>query len=148
MQPTVKLVGMREIEEALGSLKTATARSIGRRVLQEGGEPVARRARSIVRVDKAELRESIDVSPTLTRRQRAQHVKQADVEMFIGAGGLVQAITEEFGTWFESGHPFLRPAWQAEEMNTLDRIGAGLWIEVRKATDRAARKAARISAGR
>lgn len=147
MTVTVQLQGMRELEQALADLRQPTAKATGRRVLKEAGEPVARLARSLVRVDQGELRESVDVSPTLTRSQRAQHSKAGQVEMFIGPSGVVQGITEEFGTWFESGHPFLRPAWAAESMNTLDRIGAGLDIEIRKATRRAERQAARIAAG-
>lgn len=147
MQTRVQLVGMRELEEALANLRQPTAKSLGRRVLKEAAEPVARRARAMAPRDQGELIESIDVSPSLTRRQRATHAKFADVEMFIGPSGVVQGITQEFGTWFHPPQPFMRPAWEAEGMNTLDRIGAGLGIEIRKATARAERKAARIAAG-
>ena len=105
-----------------------------RKVLKQAGEPVARKARGLVSVDQGDLRESIDVSPLLTRSQRRAHRKgyYADLEMHIGPSGLVQGITEEFGTYAIAASPFMRSAWFGMEMKTLDMIGALAWAEVEK----------------
>jgi HK97 gp10 family phage protein len=134
MQTTVKLTGMKEIERALGEVKSATAKSKMRKVLKQSGEPVAKRARGLVAVDDGDLRESIDVSPVLTRSQRRQNPKGyfADLEMHIGPSGLVQGITQEFGTIDQAANPFMRPAWDGMEMKTLDTIGALAWAEIQK----------------
>lgn len=94
--------------------------------------------RGLVSVDQGELQESIDVSPLLTRSQRRSHKKGyfADLEMHIGPSGLVQGITEEFGTYSIAASPFGRPAWSGMEMKTLDLIGAGAWAEVEKTVRR------------
>lgn len=134
MKTTIKLDGLKGVEDALMRVKGSTAKSKVRKVLREAGEPVARTARMLVRVDQGELRESIDVSPVLSRSARREHKKGsfADVEMHIGPSGLAQAYTEEFGTVHQLAHPFLRPAWDYHEQSTLDLIGAGLWVEVQK----------------
>lgn len=134
MQTTVKLVGMDEIERKLAQVKGATAKNKVRKVLREAGEPIARKARALAPRDEGDLQESIDVSPILNRSQRGQHPKGyfADLEMHIGPSGLVQGITQEFGTYKAAAHPFMRPAWEGMEMKTLDTIGAMLWSEVHK----------------
>lgn len=131
---TIKLEGLKGVEDALMKVKGATAKNKVRKVLRQAGEPVARAARGMVSVDEGDLRESIDVSPVLTRSQRRQHKKGyfADVEVHIGPSGLVQGITEEFGTYKQAADPFMRPAWEAHADNVLDDIGAGLWVEVQK----------------
>lgn len=135
MQVKVKLSGMREVEKALAQVKQSTAKNKVRKILREAGEPVARAARALAPRDELDLVESIDVSPILNRSQRKQHRKGyfADVEMHIGPSGLVQGVMQEFGTFKEPAQPFMRPAWDANEMKTLDYIGAKLWQEVEKA---------------
>lgn len=134
MQTTVKLVGMDEIERKLAQVKGATAKNKMRKVLREAGEPVARRARALAPSDEGDLQESIDVSPLLNRSQRREHPKGyfADLEIHIGPSGLVQGITQEFGTIHHAANPFMRPAWDGMEMKTLDKIGALAWSEVHK----------------
>ncbi|QUT07916.1 HK97 gp10 family phage protein [Sphingobium phenoxybenzoativorans] len=135
-----KLTGLRELERSLGELPKATRRQVALRTLKEGGEPIAKAARALVRVDKGDLKESIDVSTKLARSQQADKGAVAPVEMHVGPGQHPQGITEEFGTWFEPGHPFLRPAWEAERLHTLDIIGTLLGIEIEKAAARRAAK--------
>ena len=132
MQVKIKLQGMREIEKKLGQLKSATAKNKARKILKEAGEPVARMARALAPIDLGELRESIDVSPHLNRSQRKKNRKGsfADVEMHIGPSGVPQAILQEFGTYKEPAQPFMMPAWKANDMKTLDLIGAKLWASV------------------
>ncbi|MEM9085306.1 MAG: HK97-gp10 family putative phage morphogenesis protein [Pseudomonadota bacterium] len=134
IRPTIKLEGLKGVEDALFRVKGSTAKNKVRKVLREAGEPVARRMRRLAPEDEGDLSESIDVSPTLTRPQRRIFRKGylADVEMHIGPSGLVQGITSEFGTINQMADPFARPAWYGMEIETLDLIGAGLWVEVSK----------------
>lgn len=146
MRQKFKLSGLRELEQTLGTLPKATGKAVLRRVLREAGEPIARSMRAKAPRDMGDLIESIDVSTKLSRRQRALHKKKSTVEMFVGPGPYPQAITQEFGTWFHRPQPFARPAWDAEKMAALDRAGTLLGIEIDKAVQRAARKAARLAA--
>jgi HK97 gp10 family phage protein len=135
MQSKIKLVGMKEVEQALGRLKTATARSKGRKILKEAGEPIARAARNLAPRDEYDLVESIDVSPVLNKSERRKHRKGsfADVEMHIGPSGLPQAILQEFGTFKEPAQPFIRPAWDANREQTLELVSNLLWLEIQDA---------------
>lgn len=134
MQTTIKLEGLKGLEEKLAEVKGSTAKSKMRKVLKEAGEPVAQLARARVGVDEGDLRDSIDVSPVLNRSQRRQSSKGsfADLEMHIGPSGLVQGITQEFGTVKQAANPFMRPAWEALKYKTMDTIGALAWAAVSK----------------
>ena len=142
-----KVEGLRGLQKSLGALPKATGKNKLRTVLRKRGQRIAEDYRSRVRVDQGDLRDGIGVSTKLTRRQRGLHRKQggnATVEMFIGAPGLPQAITEEFGTADQAPHPALRPAWDAGQDELLDGFAADLWTEIRKAAARLARKAAKL----
>lgn len=140
-----KLEGLKELEQALGQLPRATQRNVLRRVLEDAGEPIAQAARARAPRDVGNLIESIDVSPRLTRRQKARHQKVAGVEMHVGAGANPQAITQEFGTFSNAPQPFMRPAYDAEKVGSMNIIYHSLWGEIEKAAQRAARKAARLA---
>ena len=144
---TQRVEGLRELEKALAELPKATGKNTLRRVFRNRAKPIADNYRSRVRVDQGDLRDGIGVSTKLTKRQRALHRKQgskAAVEMFIGAPGLPQAITEEFGTIDQAPHPGLRPAWDAGKQRLLDAFAKDLWMEIEKSAQRLARKAAKL----
>lgn len=141
MTPIVKTTGFREAEKALLEMSRATSMNVARRTLKEAGEPVAEKARELAPVEDGALRESITVGTKLTRRQRK--LKRSGVEMHIGPGPLPQAITQEFGTWFHRAQAFMRPAWESLQDKVLETIKDLLWVHIKKATDRAARRAAR-----
>jgi HK97 gp10 family phage protein len=149
---TVSVDGLKELDIALGELPKATAKGVLRRVLRMAAQPVANDYASSVRVDQGELRDSAGVGTKLTRRQQSAHRKmfrndKASVEMFVGAGGLAQAITEEFGTIDQSPHPALRPAWDSNKDAVLNTIKTELGAEITKAAARLARKQARLLKG-
>lgn len=158
MNLDIKVKGLRELNQALANLKTKTApKRIGRKVLKEAAEPVARHARSLAPVDFGNLRESITVTSALKRRQKADReslkAHPDDIEMSIGpAYGANYTRSQigsfhEFGTWFHPATPFMRPAWEAEKERTLDRVGVLLDSEITKATAREAARAARLTRG-
>jgi len=138
MVETFKLTGMKELEQALAQIGDVPKnRRIGFKALRAGGEPIAKSARSMAPVDEGDLRESIDVLPTLAPSQRGDRGAVAPLEMHVGPGQQPQAITQEFGTWFSPAQPFMRPAWESQRMTALDLIGATLGIEVTKAAAKA-----------
>ena len=150
MAETVKVEGLRELEAALKELPRSTGKAALRRALKKAAKPIADAAAARAPVDEGHLRDSIGVGTKLTRRQRSLHRKmfrndRAAVEMFVGAGGLAQAITQEFGTFKEPPQPFMRPAWDAGKNALLDGIKDDLWGEIQKAAQRHARKMARLA---
>lgn len=141
----VRIEGLAELQISLRQLKDTTAKGVLRRVGRQVLEPVAVHARSLVREDTGTLKHSIGVSTKLTGPQRRKRVKpdRDDVEIYVGAGGLSQAITEEYGTPDQSPHPFMRPAWDGNKARVAGSIRETLAKEVQKSAERAARKKAK-----
>jgi Bacteriophage protein of unknown function (DUF646). len=141
----VKVEGLKELDRALGQLPKSTAKGVTRQVLRDAAEPMARTARRLAPRDEYHLYESIDVSTRLNSRQRSMHReinKPTFQEMFMGTNNPA-GVQQEFGNERHPAQPFMRPAWEAEKMPTLDRIGNSLWLRIRQATERLARRAAR-----
>lgn len=141
MKTTVKVIGLKELDDALSQFTPTKRRAIGRVALDNAGEITAKAARALVPVDSGGLRESIDVSGTLTRAQKSEHTKQAEQERFIGPDGRPQGHLREFGGDGNPPQPFMRPAWDQTKDQVLDRIGDELWVGIEKAVTSAARKA-------
>lgn len=142
---TVRIEGLKELDKALGQLPKATAKATLRRVLRYAAEPMAQAARQNAPRLEMHLYESIDVGTKLTRRQSGLHKKENSPtfqEMFVGTNNPA-GVQQEFGNERHGPQPFMRPAWDAEKMPTLDRIGDSLWFEIEKSAQRLARKAAR-----
>ena len=157
MSGRVEIEGFEELTAALRDLGKTT----GKNVLRRGGRkrlmPMRDKARAGARERSGDLREAINVGTRLAKSQRAArgvHVgggafradPKNDVTVYMGPGQHPQAITEEFGTFNQSPHPYMRPAFDAEADGVIAGIGDDLWVEIRKAAARAAKKAARIAA--
>ena len=140
MKVTFTVNGLREVEQGLGQLKSATARSVTRRALHAGGELIARDARIAAPRDTWNLHESIKISGTLSPSQAAQHQKEAEQEVFVGPDDRPQAVTQEFGTAFHPPQPYMRPAFDAQKHNVVKRIADELMVGVDRAVQRAARR--------
>lgn len=141
---SVKVEGLKELEQALKQLPQANAKAVLRRTLKEAGQPIAKTARALAPKLEMHLSESIDVDMKLSRRQRGLHKKQSPVEMFVGPGPDPAAHLQEFGSG--PGHhaqPFMRPAWDQNKDQALETIANLTWIEIEKAAARLAKKAAR-----
>jgi hypothetical protein len=139
------LGGSKEIRRVLG------------KTLLHAAEPVARDARSRARRKSGRMAEGIDVSATLSRRQRADEPRPGpdEAQVFIGAKPIGPAVLEEFGTaerHWQSGkstgaqpaHPFMRPAWEAGKGGVLERFGKELWVFIELEAKRIARKQAKL----
>lgn len=143
---TVRLEGFQELDDVLGQLeRRTTQKAVLRRALKTAAEPIARRARSLAPVFEENLVESIDVSTRLTRRQSRIHRKmfrdeRAAVEMFVGPND-ASGVQQEFGNERHSPQPFMRPAWDAEKLKTLERLKVEIADELTKALARAGKLA-------
>jgi len=157
----VKLEGAAELKEALLGLRlrgsSRIAKNAVRNALLKAGKPIAAHARSLARIRSGQLKRTIRVSTTLSRRQKRTRAKGADpteTTVYIGAGPSRHAHLIEFGTgerFWRSGkstgasqpHPFLRPAWDAGKMRALAEFGRLLWIEIERAAKRLAKRQAK-----
>lgn len=144
MARSVHVDGLRELDRALGELPKATARNVLLRVLKKAGQPMAEHASGLAHVRTGALRNSAAVGTKLTKRQAGLHKKggKAFAEVFVGFGGLTQAITEEFGTVEVSANPMLRPAWDSGQDEALNVIKDDLGEEILKAARRVAKRMA------
>lgn len=149
MSITMRLDGFSNFEKELAKLeKLATRRSVARRALKKAAQPMADLAANMAPSDDGDLKASIGVSTKLSSRQAGMHRRmfrddRAAVEMFVGAGPLPSAHTQEFGTVHHAPQPFMRPAFDQDHMNLLRRLGDEMAKEIEKAVTRAARRAAR-----
>ncbi|KQS86943.1 HK97 gp10 family phage protein [Rhizobium sp. Leaf383] len=144
---TVKIVGLKELDQALGQLPKATGKAVLRKVLMEAGEPVAQAARANAPRLTLNLVETTDVGTKLTRRQASLHKSQskdarAFSEVFVGTSDPA-GMQDEFGNEHQAAEPWLRPAWDGKKDATLDQISNALWGEIERAAKRLARKAKR-----
>jgi HK97 gp10 family phage protein len=149
---SVRTEGFAELNRALEELgKIATQKASLRRSAVKALQPVADLAASLAPRDQGDLIASIGVGTKLTKRQAGLHRRmfrndRSAVEVFAGAGGLAQATQSEFGNRDQSPQPFMRPAWDAEGMATLDRLATELWADIQRTAARQARRAARQAA--
>lgn len=153
MAVTVKIEGLKELDDALGELPKATGKNVLRRVLRKAAEPMAEQMRAsapVAEENGGQLRDSIGVGTRLSRNQGRLHRKmfkddRASVEMFVGAGAVPQAHLEEFGGATNAPRPYARPAWDANKDKMLAGIKSDLWAEIERAAARHARKMARLA---
>jgi HK97 gp10 family phage protein len=161
----VSTSGFRDLERALAELPKATARNVLRRTLTKAGEPIAEKARQLVPVDSAQLKNSIAVSAKvknkvgnaeysaamragLGKAAAAQAMRDARrgaggsfAEMYVGpaarAGFYGHLV--EFGTSKMPAQPFMRPAWDAMQNTALVIMRAELGNEIIAAARRIAK---------
>lgn len=139
---TVRVEGLREIDQALGQLGKSTGRNVMRRVALARLQPIAEEMRRLAPVAAGDLKESIAV----TTRRPKRHRKMSEVEAYAGPGRHPQAHLQEFGAQHHGPQPFARPAWDGGKEKLLEGIQGDFWSEISKAAARQARKAARLAA--
>ena len=154
---TVHVAGFAELGKALDELeKAATVRSLIQRVLKKAGQPVADHASELAVIGPqrhgkhthkaGRLKDSFKVGTKLNKAQKLAEKKVETTSftvVYVGAGPLVEAITEEFGT--KRGvkpHPMMRPAWDAGKDGVLESIKNDMAEEIKKTAARAAKRAA------
>lgn len=123
----------------------ATQKNVLVRTLKKAEEPMDTLASSLAPVDTGKLQISIITGTKLTRRQRSSAYKAGKLgvaEVHVGTE-LSRGMFQEFGTFKMPPSPFMRPAWETVKDRCQDIIATELWVEIRKAADRAARKRAK-----
>lgn len=143
MKLTVKVEGLRAIDEALDQFTRTKRRAIGRKALDNAGQILARSMRDKAPEDEGHLKESIDVGGVLAPGPKSAHPKVAEQERYVGPDSRPQAVQQEFGNENHPPQPFARPAWDEEQHAVLGRISDELWIGIERAAKAAARKAAK-----
>lgn len=120
---------------------------------------MAMRARAI-----PEVAETIDVSTTLSRRQKRAAGRQSSgidniAFVYVGPKPRGLAVLEEFGTvrrhWktgkstgSTAARPFARPGFEEEKLGTIDRFGKILWVTIDQAAARIARRQSKAEGGK
>lgn len=151
MSVTVDLVGFKELEQELDRLSKAAGKGVLRRALKKSAEPMAALANTMAPVgETGDYAKSFVYSTKLNKRQGGIHRKmfrndKAAVEGFVGTNDPA-GVQQEFGNVNHGPQPALRPAWDADRMDLLDRLGQNMWREFEKSVKRAEAKAARQAA--
>jgi hypothetical protein len=167
------LVGSEMLEQALRDLGSdRQIRATLKRAVVDVLEPVAVEARrraprspgvgrtkSGRTVDPGSYAESIEVSTTLSRRQRrGRSVKYSGptaAEAFVGPKPNSPGVLEEFGTvsrhWrngkstgMSPAQPHMRPAWEMHKDGILVALGRVLWVQIQATATRLARRQANL----
>lgn len=161
----MKFEGFAELEAALRELGDAKAikRSISKALLL-AAEPAAREARARAPRRSGRMAEGIDVSTTLSRRQKSGrgghvaargHFDPFAVFVYIGAHPMGPAVIQEFGTqarhWKNGkstgavpAHPYMRPAWENHKFQILADFSRYLWVTIEAEAKRIARRQAKL----
>lgn len=170
---SLRVEGLKELDEALKEFSRATGGNILKRAVSEGGALVAEEAVRLAPKDEGDLKREIKVSKAkiinpgtaaFARAMRetgdraiAAAAARAANRSAGGAGRSAvchvgptkrvgQGILQEFGTAHHAPQPFMRPAWDGKGREAPAVIRDALKEGIDKARERAARKAARIAA--
>lgn len=142
---TVRVEGLREIEQALTAIGKSTGRNVMRRVAIKRLEPIAEAMREKAPDDPNTGGNDLRSSITVTTKRPRRHKKRDEVEAYAGPGQHPQAHLQEFGAPQHGPQPFARPAWDHGKDEILPGVGEDFWVEIKKAADRQARKTARLA---
>lgn len=164
MKSTVKVEGLRDLEAAMADLTKAASRGVARRTLAAATKPLIAdmQARAPTKGIIASIGAGSKISRRNARQQSAFLGPFGGVELFVGPSRALDKDSRlahlfEFGTRDRvqkktgrktgrmTPRPFIRPAWDANANKSLDIIKTQMWQEIEKATERAARKAARAA---
>lgn len=144
MANTFKIEGFKELDQQLGRLSKTAGRAALRKAGKSALEPMARIARQIAPDDPStngprDLSESIDVSTRTT----AQYLPEGKFLMNLYMGPSTKAFHgawQEFGTVNHAPQPFMRPAWDRDSGNLIERLRIDLWDSISAALNRAAKR--------
>lgn len=155
---TVKVQGLREVQEKLGKLGPALGPATMTLALQDAAEPLVAAAKAKAPYDETRsrgkhLRDTIAAHARLSRSQRVMMPRPGFASVFVGPSSRApHAHLVEFGHVMTvnrgpnkgrvirqvPAYPFLRPAWDA----TRDQVLARLAARVHMVVDAVARGAA------
>lgn len=135
MNVSMKLVGGADLAKRLGQLPAAVSKTVQRRALEKGAEPIRASAASGAprdeRANAPHLADNIVVGTrSLTRAGEGEVIvevgpaKQPD-DVFYG-------FFQEFGTATQQGTSYMRPAFDTQAGRSLNIIMAEMWASIRK----------------
>lgn len=150
---TIKIEGLQRLENKFRSLSRAIQRSIIKRGLKAAGEPMLKRAKELVAVDSGNLKKQLKLKQAPRSKFSFQGIKIGTSEQIIKdpATGEKTKINRaahahlvEFGTgprFHKDGSPtgqmpalpFLRPAYDENEANSINRFAAIVGPAIEKA---------------
>lgn len=134
-------------DRALAEVGTkATQKNILVRTLKKAAKPIDDAASNMAPKDTGKLEISVITGTRLTSRQKSSAYKAGKLgvaEVHVGTA-LSRGLFQEFGTYKMPASPFMRPAWDMRKDEAQEIIGKELWVEIKKAADRAARKRAKL----
>jgi hypothetical protein len=151
---TDKVIGLSDLDHALGELPKTTAKNTLRRTGLKALEPFVAKVRSMAPVDAdpesspkrppGTLRDSYIAGTKLNKSQAktAKREGKSFVEVYAGTNDAA-GVQTEFGNAHQSPQPHARPAWDGTQMQVLELVGFGLFEEIMKAAARLAKKAAK-----
>jgi HK97 gp10 family phage protein len=135
MRVTVKITGVKEVQDALNSLPDAVRADALGNVLFEAAKPIADAARANAPVRTGKLRDSIKIS--LRARGMGEWVRASrGAGIFIGATA-PHAHFSEFGTAREPAQGWFRRAYDSAAPKARQVLETGLLDAVMKAVRRA-----------
>lgn len=151
---TVRVEGLKELEDAMSGMAKSTGRGILRRTAIKAIKPMAELARTKAPDDPAtpppnDLKSSIAVSTKADGRLRAVQQDRGEnaVTVYMGPtkDGYPQAIMQEFGTVHHAPQAYMRPAWDEDKNAMLKRVADTLAVEIQKTAARLAKRAAKAA---
>ncbi|MCK4577796.1 MAG: HK97 gp10 family phage protein, partial [Candidatus Marinimicrobia bacterium] len=93
-----ELIGGAELDKALMMIEdVGTQKNVLKAAMRKALKPVAERARQLVPVDDGDLRDSIVVSPSITKTQRKFAERTGQPTMYVGTAWPTAHLVE-FGT--------------------------------------------------
>lgn len=161
MPRPIKVEGLSSLAAAFRELPKATGKAVLRRVLLKRAAPLRDAAQS--KAPKGEtgfLKQSAGAGTKLSARQAQLHKAASGggpmmtaagwrseaknfVEVFVGFRSSPASIVQEFGSVNQPAQPFMRPAWDANQMSVLEGLKDDLWGEIRKTAERRAKRLAK-----
>lgn len=140
----VRIEGLKALDQALEQFKPSTGKNVLRRVGRAALEPFdqAWRANAPASIGGGfyHMKDTGDVGSKLSKRQRAQHRRESEVEIHAGPGPDPAAVQQEFGNAHHPAQPFLRPAWEGTKGEVLDSVKDGLAAEIETTARRVAKR--------
>ena len=172
MKASLKVEGFKELDDALGELPKAAAKTVLTRTLSAAAKPIVELARELApkltgrlslsivastrlanKVGSAEYHAVLvaggtkeDAASALRSARRAAKGTGSFAELHIGPTKSPHAVPQEFGTVKMPPHPYMRPAWDAKWREALEIIKTQLSVELDRYAQRWARKVARLAA--
>jgi HK97 gp10 family phage protein len=170
---TIKVEGLKELEEALYELPRATGGNVLKRAILMPAQAFADAASEIAPEDTGNLKKEIKpgkpriitagkaafaaaMSSGASRAEAGQAARAANSaaggagrHAVVDVGPTQKAYYgqfQEFGTAHHAAQPFMRPTWDRMSNVLIDMVAATLAEEIEKARQRIAKKAERLAA--